>query len=218
MGELADWELLAPYLTDARRDRIEAVLAGRTDGLRLVAENLYDPHNLSAILRTADAFGVQHVHLAGRSPDALKPDIALGAEQWVTLHREGPTVPCLERLREQGYAVAAAALVDGALDPAEWEPPGPVALVLGNERAGLAPQTVAAADVVLRIPLAGFAVSLNVSVAAALLVYALVGKAALRGRPLPEAERERLRADWIVRSAPRAQALLKHLRGGGSGL
>lgn len=216
MGELADWELLAPTLTDARRARIEAVLDARSAGLRLVAENLHDPHNLSAILRTADAFGVQHVHLTGAAPAALRPEVALGAQKWLTLHREGPTVPCLERLRAEGFTVAAAALAEGALDPAEWEPQGPVALVLGNERAGLLPATVAAADVVLRIPLAGFAASLNVSVAAALLLYALCGKAALRGRPLPEDERAQLRAEWTVRSVPRSQSLLRHLRAKGS--
>jgi len=181
--------------------------------VRLVAENLFDPHNLSAILRTADAFGVQHLHLTGSAPQELVPDVALGSERWLTVAREGPTLPCLARLRQEGFCIAAAALRDGALDPSDWEPAGPVALVVGNEHDGLEPATVAAADVVLRIPLTGFARSLNVSVATAVLLHALIRKTALREHPLPEVEREALRQRWVVLAVHRGEEILRRLRG-----
>jgi len=213
MGGPSDWELLSPHLTPERRARLEAVLAARTGALRLVAENLYDAHNLSAILRTADAFGVQHVHLTGTAPRDLVPDVALGSERWLTVAREGPTLPCLARLRREGFCIAATALQDDALDPLDWEPTGPVALLVGNEHDGLEPSTVKAADVVLRIPLTGFTQSLNVSVATAVLLHALARKTALKGHPLPDAERETLRQRWVVLAVKRGGEILKRLKG-----
>lgn len=212
MGTPSDWELLAPHLTPERRARLEEVLAARSGAIRLVAENLYDPYNLSAILRTADAFGVQHLHLTGSAPQEIVSTVALGSERWLTVAREGPTLPCLERLKAEGFCVAAAALRDGAVDPLDWEPTGPVALVVGNEHDGLEPPTLEAADVVLRIPLSGFARSLNVSVATALLLHALSRKAALRDQPLPEAEREALRQRWAVLAVKRGEEILHRLR------
>ena len=148
----SDYELLKPFLTEDRVRRIEEVLARRTDRLVLVLENLYDPHNLSAILRTAEAAGIQHVVLTGAFPESLNPDIAIGAERWLTLHREPDPAACLEMLREKKLLVAGSALSPDSVDPGPWEPRGPVALVLGNEHEGISETFLRGADLLLRLP------------------------------------------------------------------
>lgn len=208
------WDLLAPYLTDDRRGRLMQVLASRTDRLILVLDRPYDPHNLSAILRTADAFGVQSVILTGSCPDGLNPQVALGAQRWLTVTREEGARECMGRLRASGYTVAAAVLSTDAVTPEAFEPSGPVALVLGNEHDGLGPDWTEGADVRLRISLCGFAQSLNVSVAAGVLVSVLLSKPALSRRGLPEELARRLADRWIVRSVPHGERILARLRSG----
>lgn len=200
-----------------RQRRIADVLASRSSRLVLVVENLYDPHNLSAILRSADGFGVQRVILTGSAPDGLNPLVAVGAERWLTLERIPESGACLDGLRAEGFTVAAAALTEEAHDPREWSPRGPVALVLGNERDGLSPTFLRGADALLRIPLPGFSRSLNVSVAAGVLLWTLLDKPALRKRGLPHREAGELRDLWARLSVDQSESILKRLRGEGRG-
>ncbi len=206
------WNLLAPFATEERLERIEAVLAARTDRLVLVLDNLYDPHNLSAIMRTAEAFGVQHLILTGQTPAGFNPQVALGTQQWLTLHREEDAGACYRRLKDEGYRVAVSVLSPDAEPVSRFAPDGPVALVLGNEREGVAPFWVDHADALLTIPLDGFVGSLNVSVAAGILVTALLAAPALAERGLPDAEARRLADRWIRRSVANSDEILKRLR------
>ncbi len=208
----SDYELLKPFLTEDRVRRIEEVLARRTDRLVLVLENLYDPHNLSAILRTAEAAGIQHVVLTGAFPESLNPDIAIGAERWLTLHREPDPAACLEMLREKKLLVAGSALSPDSVDPGPWEPRGPVALVLGNEHECISETFLRGADLLLRLPMEGFTQSFNVSVAAAMMIGALSRKSFLHRRGLPGEETRRLRNLWARQSVARPEEILKRLR------
>lgn len=213
---LSDYDLLASFMSEERHRRIGDVLGSRTTRLVLVAENLYDPHNLSAILRTADAFGVQRVVLAGTSPADLNPLVALGSDRWLTVERVPEAGVCLADLKARGYTVAAATLSEQGSDPRAWEPVGPVALALGNEHDGLSRVFLEGADVLLRLPMLGFARSLNVSVAAGILLWALLGKEALEERGLPAREAYRLRDRWARLSVEHSEAILKRLKGAGS--
>lgn len=212
-GQGEVWDLLAPFASVQRLERIKSILASRTDRLVLVLDNLYDPHNLSAIMRTAEAFGVQHIILTGQTPAGFNPQVALGTQQWLTLHREERAESCLRELKVHGYSVAASVLSPDATPLAEFSPAGPVALVLGNEREGVAPYWIDNSDMRLTIPLDGFVASLNVSVAAGILVSSLLTKPALAKRGLPEAETRRLADLWIRRSVANSAEILKRLRG-----
>ena len=207
------WRLLSPHLSEARIQRLRDVLAARTSRLCLVLDDLYDPHNLSAILRTAEAFGLQHVILTGSIPRGLNPQVTLGAHRWLTIGREPERASCLRALKREGFGVAAAVLREDAIDPRDYFPEGPVALILGNERLGLGGEWIEAADAKLKIPLAGFSRSLNVSVAAGILVAELLRKPALSERGLPPGEAERLADLWIRKSVPHAARILARLRG-----
>lgn len=189
---------------------MKEVLASRTEGLVLVLDRLYDPHNLSAILRTAEAFGLQEVHLAGSFPDRLNPRVALGAERWLTVRR-WPEVPALiEHLVERGFLLAVTLPGGDGQDLRDFDPQGPTALVLGNEHDGVSEPFLAHAGVKLTLPLPGFSKSLNVSVAAGIFLWALNGRPALRVS-LSESRREALLDRWVFESLPGAEAILDHL-------
>ncbi|MGC8762842.1 MAG: TrmH family RNA methyltransferase [Acidobacteriota bacterium] len=203
---------LSPYLLPGRLQRLEEVLASRTGSFVLVLDRLYDPHNLSAILRTAEAFGLQEVHLAGSFPDRLNPQVALGAERWLTVRRWPDPTALLAHLQERGFLLAVTVPGGEGRDPSSFDPPGPTALVLGNEHDGVSDLFLRRAQAKLTLPLRGFSQSLNVSVAAGIFLWALAGRPALR-LPLEESRREALRDRWVYGSLPRAEEILRHLDG-----
>lgn len=165
-------EALSPMITDERRARIEAILDRRTYNLTVVLEDLYDIGNVSAILRSADAFGLQRVNLVLNSP-RYKVDrkIALGSHKWLDFHRYHDPVACVRELQGQGYQVLATHLTEEASTLSDVDFSKPTALVFGNEHAGVSPELVQACDGCVVIPMVGFAQSFNVSVAAAIAMY-----------------------------------------------
>ena len=208
----SEWDLLSPFASDERGERLLAVLTRRTGRFLLVLHGLHDPHNLSAILRTAEAFGLQHVVLSGSAPEGLNPQVALGAERWVTLQRTRDAGSLLASLKSSGFTVAASVLGGGAVSLEEYEPPGKLALVLGNEHEGLGEPWLSGSDVRLTIPLQGFAGSLNVSVAAGIFIAGLLRKQALAPRGLPPEEAEALKDLWMKQSVAHSQRILKELQ------
>ncbi|HEX9841699.1 MAG TPA: RNA methyltransferase [bacterium] len=182
--------LLEPLLTEARRARMQAVLANRSDHVAFVFERMIDPHNLSAALRSLDAFSFQDVHLVqpgdrlGLAPEdgsvglsqGVARGITIGVERWLSLHEADSTVACLAGLKAAGYTVLASHLGEaGALG--EATPLTAVdfsrrtALVFGNEHLGVSPDVLAGADGAFRIDMLGFVQSLNLSVAVAISAF-----------------------------------------------
>lgn len=207
----AVWKALAPFATPGRLERLRKVMDARTLGLVPVLDNLYDPHNLSAILRTADALGIQRIVLSGQVPDGVNPRVALGAHRWLSVERFPDPARAVERLRSEGYLLAATVLDETALSPWAFEPDRPVALVLGNEHDGISKPWLEAAEARLTIPLAGFSGSLNVSVAAALCMHCLLRKSVCREHPVEGKERDLLLDRWIRQSVPNADKILARL-------
>ncbi len=179
---------LAPHMTEARRRRIEEVAARRTLAVTPVLENLVDPHNASAILRSADAFGLHRVHVVAEHVAlSATHKIAKGSERWLDVVAHPSTEACVARLRADGFRIYVAAM-DGETSPEALVGQGKVAVVFGNERHGASAAMRAAADGTFTIPMHGFVESLNVSVAAAITLYTL-GRGAPRG-PSPAEARE----------------------------
>lgn len=165
-------EVVRTAVLGQRRERIEGVLAGRTRGVVVVVENLQDSHNLSAVLRSAEGFGVHEVHVIDTDgPWTVNRRVTQGCDKWldVTTHRDA--LGCVEQLRQRGYRLWAAALAEGARSLTEIDFSEPVALVLGNEACGLTPALQAACDGVYTIPMRGFVESFNISVAAAISLF-----------------------------------------------
>ncbi|MFP4068144.1 MAG: TrmH family RNA methyltransferase [Spirochaetaceae bacterium] len=206
---------LSGFLTERRLARFREVLAHRTRYLTVILEDIYQPHNASAVLRSCDGFGVQDVHIIeNRNTYRVNPDVALGSSQWLTLTKYNRntdnTARAITDIRNAGYRVAATSphhddvrLED--LDLAE----GKVAFLLGNELDGLSPTAADHADFHLRIPIYGFVESFNISVAAAVILHHAT--LALRNSDLPwqlsRGEQDELLFEWVRRSAPRSEAL-----------
>ena len=195
---------LAEFVSAHKKQRIEQVLGWRTRHLTLVLEDLYQPHNASAVLRSCDCFGVQDVHIIeSRNPYTVNPDVALGASKWLTLIRHNQpgadnTRACIETLRQRGYRIVAASpnQDDCLLD--ELPVQGRLAVMFGTEEEGLSPGAMEQADEYVKIPMYGFTPSFNISVSAALIMAELTGKIRTADLDwgLTEAEKLALRLNW----------------------
>ncbi len=173
-GELpkAEGVPLPTMITERRRQRLHSVLERRHDDLVVVLENVHDPHNASAILRSCDAFGVGRVALV--YTNQVFPEISSGVaaqvDKWLQIDRFETTESCVSALHDQGLQVYATQMTENAQDYLSVDFTTPAAIVLGNEHAGCSPEMVALADAAIIIPMVGFVQSLNVSVAAAVLL------------------------------------------------
>ncbi|NKB71262.1 MAG: TrmH family RNA methyltransferase [Candidatus Latescibacteria bacterium] len=194
---------------------MEQVLSLRTRHLTVVLEDIYQPHNASAVLRSCECFGVQDVHVVeNRNTYKVNPDVDQGASKWLDLIRyndadQDNTRACLARLRSRGYRLVAATphSDDQLLDEIEVEQP--LALLLGTEEVGLSPNAMAEADAFVKVPMFGFTESFNISVCAALMLRELTAKirrSDLDWR-LTAAEKLDLRLQWYRRSLRRSQLL-----------
>ncbi len=204
--------LLAPFLTAERIDRIEEVLDQRTTSLAIVVEGMVDSGNIAAMMRTAEAFGVQSFHTIDTAR-AYKHSrrTSQGAEKWLDRWRWTSPADCLVTLRRQGFCIVAAHVDPEATAIDDIDFSIPTALVFGNELEGVSDELLALADVTVVIPISGFVQSFNVSVAAALcLDAARRDRIAQLGRhgDLSREERERLRAVWYHKSVPHARKLI----------
>lgn len=193
---------LGAHLTENKRERIETVLAERTRRLTVLLEDVNQPHNASACLRTCDCLGVQDVHVVERRhPFQPDRDVALGSNKWLSIHRYHRPESALETLRARGYRLVATSPRAEGDTPATLPLDRPVALLFGSEHRGLSAPVLEAAERTLRLPLYGFTESYNLSVALALVLARLVER--LREWPaawrLDEAEREELTLQFYRR-------------------
>lgn len=160
-------------MTPERLHRLRSVLDRRQPDLTVLLEDVHKPHNLSAILRTCDAVGVFSAHaVATRAYTAQALEsIAMGSGRWVELVRHRDLDTASASLRAQGMAIYAADPAPQAVDFREVDYTRPVAVLFGEEKAGLSAEARARADALLAVPMAGMVASLNVSVAAALVLF-----------------------------------------------
>ncbi len=203
-----------PYplqVTSERQDKVRRVLSRRQPDLTVIAENVYKPHNLSAIIRSCDAVGVGTVHAV--NPTGGVPtysDTSASADKWVDLQVHGNLDLMVDGLRESGYQILAAHLSDRAVDYREPDYTLPTAILLGNEKDGVSPRAASIADRHIIIPMLGMVQSLNVSVAAAVILFEAQRQRRDAGmydsQRLPEQERLRLEYEWLN---PRAARILR---------
>ena len=211
-------EILAPYLTEARSARIDAVLAERTYTVAPVVEGLINTGNVSAVMRTAEALGFQAFHIITHEEhdDGVRYKTSArttqGADKWLDVWRWPSPEACVTHLKAQGYTVVVTHLDDRAVPIDTLDFTQKTALVFGNERDGVSEAMLALADRTCLVPMAGFTQSFNISVAAAVCLYhARQDRLARQGRhgDLAEAQRETLRALFYLKSVRRAAQILE---------
>jgi tRNA (guanosine-2'-O-)-methyltransferase len=202
-------EALGPHLGDERRDKIDRVAASRLGGLVVVLENLHDPHNGGAALRSCEAIGVREVRVVGSSFQ-FSERVTQGCDKWLDIVRDVEIGRAAADLKARGFRLYAA--VPGATTSlAELDAIAPAAFLIGNERDGLTPAARAACDVEFTLPMRGFSQSVTLSVATALCAYthAERRRAALgRTGDLDEAALDALRADFYRRDLRGADAII----------
>ena len=203
-------EALSPVVTSERLERIDQVVRSRTDELVLVLDGITDPHNASAVLRSADAFGVQTVHvIVGECGFRASRGVSKGTHRWLNVVRYQSAEACARRLRQDGYAIYVAAM--GAdTTPEDLRDTPRLAVVFGNEHRGVSPEMRTLADGTFAIPMRGFVESLNISVAAAITMQTL----ARDGRPGLGPERhQELKARFLMNSVKRADQVIEKFLG-----
>jgi tRNA (guanosine-2'-O-)-methyltransferase len=176
LGPEAVCRALAPLRTEDRRARIDEVLAARLGSVVPVVEDVFDPHNGAAVIRTAEAFGLQELHVIepGLRFQAAH-GITRGCHRWIDLHRWRDSHEAIAALRGRGFRVLATG-PDATMTIDEIGGDRPVAVLFGNERHGLAPRTALACDATVALPMYGFTQSFNLSVSAALVLAQLAAR------------------------------------------
>ncbi|GAB1430654.1 RNA methyltransferase [Ignavibacteria bacterium] len=192
--------------TPERAAKLAAALSRRQPGLTAVLENVDDPHNVSAVLRSCDATGVLQAYLlyhSGHSFPALGERSSASARKWVDTRKFDSIASCYESLRKDGKKIYVTALGKEAESIYEVDLTVPVALVFGNEHSGVSDEATALADGNILVPQMGIIQSLNISVACAVTLYEAYRQRATAGMyDLPQLHDDdfsRLYSDWLLR-------------------
>lgn len=159
-------------MSPERFARINALLDRRQPDLTLCLESVHKNHNLSALIRTADAVGLHEVHAIWFDRKGkIKGGTAMGSQQWVKVHHHDSTTAAVAQLKQEGKQVLVTHLSDTAVDFRQVDYTQPTAIIFGQEKHGVSEQALELADQHVVIPMVGMAQSLNVSVAAAAILY-----------------------------------------------
>ncbi|MGB5265566.1 MAG: RNA methyltransferase [Polyangiales bacterium] len=203
-------EALSPVVTAERLKRISDVVRARTDDLVIVLDRISDPHNSSAVLRSADAFGLQTVHvIVGEHGFKASRGVSKGTQRWLDVIRYQSAEACARRLQQDGYSIYIAAMgSDTQLE--DLRATRRLALVFGNEHRGVSQEMRTMADGTFSIPMRGFVESLNVSVAAAIAMQTLTREGR---RGLPSARQRELVARFLMNSVKNADQVIEQFRG-----
>lgn len=214
-------DFLSSFITDHKKDLIEEVLSKRTNFITVALEDIYQPHNASAVVRTADCFGIQNVHIIeGRNTYEVNPQVVRGSEKWVSIVKyEGEgnnTENCFKALKAKGYRLVGTTPHVTGHELRDYKIEQPIALVFGTEETGLSEYAMNEVDDYLRIPMYGFTESFNLSVSAAICLYQLTSELfdSDMDWQLTEEEKEELRLSWYKKVVRRSDSLIKeHILG-----
>ncbi len=171
-------DYLSGFVTENRLEKFNTVIKSRTKHITIVLEDIYQPHNASAVLRSCDCTGIQDIHIIENGNTyQVNPDVALGSSKWVSLFKynstENNTLSCIQHLKKQGYRIVATTphKNDCLLDDLPLEQK--TALFFGTELDGISADVLEHADGFVNIPMQGFTESYNISVSAAICLYTL---------------------------------------------
>lgn len=184
---------------------MHGTLARRQPDLAVVMENIYDAHNVSAMLRSCDAVGAATAHLVYDVEEVpqIAGGISVSAHRWLDLRQHATIADCFAQLRSDGFTIYATTLGDFSHDLYDLDLTRPTAFVFGNEVRGVSDEAALTADGTVFIPMMGMVESLNVSVACAVSLYEALRQRRLAGRyegsNWPEDEIDGRLRGWLER-------------------
>lgn len=211
-GELIAY--LSGFTLERRYNQFVKVLNNRTRYISVVLENVYQPQNASAVLRSCDCHGVQDIHIIEKDNSFLvDPNIDMGSSKWLTLHRySSDTAGVLRVIKSRGYRIVATSPHKYDVDIRGLDlGRGPIALVFGTELTGLSEEALSMADEYVTIPMFGFTESFNISVSVALCLYELTHR--LRKSNIQYGltieEQEQILLTWLRSSIRNSDLIIK---------
>ena len=212
-------EYLKQFITLRRWRLFEKVIEFRTRYITLVLEDIYQPHNASAVLRSCEVLGIQDVHIIeNRNRYHVNTEVSLGAQKWLNLYKynsqEDNTLATINHLRSLGYRIVATTPHKNDVELKEFDlTKGKIALFFGSELLGLTKTVLQNADEFLKIQMYGFTESFNISVSAAIILHYLTAR--LRASNLPwqlnDYEKQLILFQWLKNSIRNSEQLLKRI-------
>lgn len=217
---MIDRELLAyleDFVTENRKNLFKKVLAQRTRHFTVVLEDIYQPHNSSAVVRSCDVFGVQDVHvIENKYINKVSRHVAKGSQKWLTHYKYNEdtynTPYCLNSLKAKGYQIIATTPHNNSCLLHDFNITKKSAFVFGVEKEGVSDFTMNNADGYLKIPMVGFTESLNISVAAAIILQEVTTKLKATNIKwqLSDLEKDILYLEWIEKSIKSIDKIKQH--------
>ena len=210
-------EYFEGYLTDKRKQTFKDVLSQRTRHFTVVLEDIYQQHNSSAVIRSCEIFGIQDVHvIENKYISNVSKNIAKGSQKWLSFHNykkeTNNTIACLNSLKGKGYQLIATSPHHNSCLLHDFDITKKSAFIFGVEKTGVSKEVIKNADGILKIPMAGFTESLNISVAAAIILENLTYK--LRTSSinwnLTHKEEEELYTQWIEKTIKNVGKIKEH--------
>ncbi len=198
---------LTPLVTENRIKKFTNILQERTKHFTVVLEDLYQKHNQSAIVRSCDIFGIQDVHvIENKYVSYMSNQVAKGSQKWLDFHNydglEHNTQNCIDTLRSKGYQIIATTPHNDSCYINDFDITKKSAFVFGVEKAGVSDLVMNQADGFVKIPMYGFTESLNVSVAAAIILQNVtekIRKSTIKWQ-LSETEKNEITLQWLQKS------------------
>ena len=210
-------EYLEGFLTLKRKELFRKILEDRTKHFTVVLEDIYQQHNSSAVIRTCDIFGIQDVHIIeNKYHSKVSRHVAKGSQKWLSFHQynedKNNTLDCIKNLKTEGYQVIATTPHNDSCVLHDFDITKKSAFVFGVEKTGVSEDIIKNADGFLKIPMVGFTESLNISVAAAIILENLTFK--LRNSKvdwkLTKEEQEILYANWVEKTIKNVDRIKEH--------
>jgi tRNA (guanosine-2'-O-)-methyltransferase len=203
------YSCLSSAVTDERLALFNRVVENRTNYITVVLEDIFQPQNASAVLRSCDCTGIQNIHIIeNRNKFHVDTEVAMGSSKWLSLHTYNNSVnnslQALQTLKEKGYRIVATTPHLNDVELPDFDlTKGKFALVFGTELKGITETVLKNADEYLKIPMFGFTESYNISVSAAIILYQLTEKLRLSEKidwKMTEYEKTETKIQWLRNS------------------
>ncbi len=208
---------LEGFVTEKRKNLFRQILKNRTRHFTVVLEDIYQQHNSSAVIRSCEIFGIQDVHvIENKYISNVSKNIAKGSQKWLSFHNykkeTNNTKTCLNSLKGKGYQLIATSPHHNSCLLHDFDITKKSAFIFGVEKTGVSNEVINNADGILKIPMVGFTESLNISVAAAIILENLTYK--LRTSSinwnLTHKEEEELYTQWIEKTIKNVDKIKEH--------
>lgn len=212
-------EYLSTFVTPERLNLFEKILEYRTSYFTIVLEDIYQSQNASAVLRSCDCFGIQHVNvIENRNTFNVNKEVALGSSKWLSIRKfsekQNNSLEAIKTLKKHGFRIVATSphTNDTLLDNFNIEK-GKAAFVFGSELPGISETIMNEADEFVKIPMYGFTESFNISVSAAILLHHLtekLRKSSSVSWKLSNEEKKAIKLQWLRNTVKRSDVLEKN--------